>query len=94
MKISTQSAKELGLTVDQLLDGLQLHEYVSGRGYGSSHAIDEAMEKFKNSRDDTYILVKARVSTSRTSHPNSDFGDYNVFLTGDLYKLPTVEPAL
>jgi hypothetical protein len=87
MKVSTQTANELGLSLSDLVGARRFESYVSGRGYNAGHAIAEAEEKLKEEMDDSYILINKTTQAFRQSHPRSDFGDYNVVITGDVYSI-------
>lgn len=56
--------------------------------------MDEAEAELVGAMDDSHILVNKTTQAFRQSHPRSDFGDYDVVITGDVYKMPeALEPV-
>ena len=88
MKVSTQTADQLGLGIELLVGAQTYSFYISGRGYGYGHACQEAEEKLLERATDEYILINKRIDGTRRSHPRSDWGDYDIVVSGDLYRLP------
>lgn len=87
MRTSTQTASDLGLAISNLIGSKRYNYYVGGRGYDRSLAMQEAEEQLLKEEDDNHILINMTTQAIRESHPRSDFGDYTVIITGDLFKI-------
>lgn len=93
MKVSKQSASELGLSLDNLI-GIRTIQIVAQteQGYGLSY--EAAMTKLMQVLDEEYpssdlILVKAEITRHEgVSGYHSSYGAYRLKLQGDVYKLP------
>lgn len=87
MITSTQKAIDLGLPISNLIGAKRYTYYTGGRGYDRAMSIKQAEEKLIKEADDSYILINMEISSVRTSHPRSDFGDYTITISGDLFKI-------